>query len=149
MKPQKPPLLLNKMDVLAIFLSVVLIFLAILHFYWAIFGIKNPASVIPATGKSNTVKTPGKLAAALVGLILLAFAFVFINKVILYLDFPWLRYVCIGIGMIFMIRALGDFKYVGFFKTSKNSKFSALDTRYYSPLCLLMGVLVLILELFS
>ena len=137
------------MDVLAIFVSITFTFLAMLHFYWAIFGIKNPETLVPAIGSDQRVKTPGKLAAAFVGVVLLGFALVFLNKVIIYWDFPWLRYVSIGIGVIFIIRALGDFKYVGFFKTSKNSKFSALDTRYYSPLCLLMGILILGLELFS
>nr|WP_299346675.1 DUF3995 domain-containing protein [Allomuricauda sp.] len=137
------------MDVLAIFLSITLTFLAVLHFYWAIFGIKNPETVVPTTDSNRGVKTPGKLAAAFVGLVLLGFALVILNKVILYWNFPWLNYVSVGIGVIFVLRALGDFKYVGFFKTSKNSKFSALDTRYYSPLCLLMGVLILILELFT
>ncbi len=137
------------MDVLAILLSIVLIFLAVLHFYWALFGIKDPEAVLPTMVESNTVKTPGKIAAVLVGIVLLCFAFVFINKVVAYVDYPWLKYVSLGIGFIFMVRALGDFKYVGFFKTAKNSKFSALDTRYYSPLCLLMGVLVLLLEFFG
>lgn len=137
------------MDVLAILISIVLIILAILHFFWALFGIKEPASVIPTPIGSKQVKTPNKIMAALVGVILLGFAFVFINKIINYVDFRWLRYVSIGIGVIFIVRAFGDFKYVGFFKTAKNSKFSALDTRYYSPLCLLMGILVLVLELFT
>nr|WP_298790853.1 DUF3995 domain-containing protein [uncultured Allomuricauda sp.] len=134
------------MDVLAILISIVLIVLAILHFFWALFGIKEPEAVVPTSIGSNQVKTPNKIMAVLVGLILLGFAFVFINKISNYVDYPWLRYVSIGIGVIFIIRAFGDFKYVGFFKTAKNSKFSALDTKYYSPLCLLMGVLVLILE---
>ncbi|TAI49406.1 DUF3995 domain-containing protein [Flagellimonas allohymeniacidonis] len=137
------------MDVLAIFLAITLTFLAMLHFYWAIFGIKDPERVVPAIGTDQRVKTPGKLAATFVGLVLLGFALVFLNKVILYLNFPWLSNISIGIAIIFLVRALGDFKYVGFFKTSKNSKFSALDTRYYSPLCLLMGILILVLELFS
>nr|WP_299384395.1 DUF3995 domain-containing protein [Allomuricauda sp.] len=137
------------MDVLAIMLSVVLIFLAVLHFYWSIFGIKDPAAVLPTNLESKSVKSPGKFGAVLVGLVLLGFAFVYINKVIRYVDYQWLDHVSIGIGITFIIRALGDFKYVGFFKTAKNSKFSALDTRYYSPLCLLMGVLILVLEYFG
>ncbi|MGX1929522.1 DUF3995 domain-containing protein [Flagellimonas sp. 2504JD4-2] len=135
------------MDVLAILLSIVLITLALLHFFWALFGIKEPEAVVPTAEGSNKVKTPGKLMAVLVGIILLGFAFVFINKVANYVNYPWLKYVSFGIGVVFIVRALGDFKYVGFFKTAKNSKFSALDTRYYSPLCLLMGILVLLLEL--
>ncbi|WP_420400373.1 DUF3995 domain-containing protein [Flagellimonas sp.] len=137
------------MDVLAIMLSVVLIFLAVLHFYWSIFGIKDPEAVLPKNVKSNTVKTPGKLMAVAVGVILLGFAFVYINKVIGYVSHPWLQYISIGIAFVFIVRAFGDFKYVGFFKTAKNSKFSILDTKYYSPLCLLMGVLILLLEAFG
>ncbi|SHG17899.1 DUF3995 domain-containing protein [Flagellimonas flava] len=134
------------MDVLAILISIILIVLAILHFFWALYGIKEPEAVVPTPIGSNQVKTPNKIMAALVGIILLGFAFVFINKIIHYLDYSWLRYVAIGVGVIFIVRAFGDFKYVGFFKTAKNSKFSALDTRYYSPLCLLMGFLILLLE---
>ena len=135
------------MDVLAIMLSVVLIFLAVLHFYWSIFGIKDPEAVLPTNVDTRTIKSPGKFGAVIVGLFLLGFAFVFINKVIQYTQGIWLDYAAIGIGILFMVRALGDFKYVGFFKTAKNSKFSLLDTRYYSPLCLLMGLLILLLEL--
>lgn len=135
------------MGVIAIFISITLIFLAGLHFYWAIFGIKNPSTVLPTNLKSNKVKSPGKFGAVFVGIALLFFAFVFINKVSVYIESDWLSYATIGIGLLFIIRALGDFKYVGFFKSAKNSRFSALDTRYYSPLCLFLGALILILEL--
>lgn len=137
------------MDVLAVILSVVLIFLAALHFYWSIFGIKEPEAVLPTKLENNATFSAGKFGAALVGIILLLFAFVFINKVVLFLEYYWLRYISFGIGVIFILRAFGDFKYVGFFKTAKNSKFSALDTKFYSPLCLLMGLLVIVVELFG
>lgn len=134
------------MEVISLLLSVVFIFLAGLHFYWAIFGIKEPEAVLPTKTDSSKVKSPRKLMAVLVGIILLFFGFVFINKVLIYVDRPWLSYVPLVIGIIFILRAFGDFKYIGFFKTAKNSKFSALDTRYYSPLCLLLGTLIFILE---
>ncbi|PWL38267.1 DUF3995 domain-containing protein [Flagellimonas aquimarina] len=137
------------MGVIAIFISITLIFLAGLHFYWALFGIKDPSTVLPTNLKSNKVKSPGKFGAVLVGIALLFFAFVFINKVTVYIESGWLNYTSAGIGLLFIVRALGDFKYVGFFKSAKNSKFSALDTRYYSPLCLLLGALILILEVFG
>ncbi len=137
------------MDVLAVILSMVLIFLAALHFYWSLFGIKDPEAVLPTKTGHKTTLSPGKFGAALVGVGLLLFAFVFINKVLLLVEYPWLGYVTYGIGIIFILRAFGDFRYVGFFKTAKNSRFSALDTRYYSPLCLLMGILVIIVEVFG
>jgi lipopolysaccharide/colanic/teichoic acid biosynthesis glycosyltransferase len=36
-------------------------------------------------------------------------------------------------------RAVGEFKYVGFFKRVRDSKFATLDTFVYSPLCLLLA----------
>jgi len=134
------------MEIISLLLSIVFIFLAGLHFYWAIFGIKEPEAVLPMKTGSSKVKSPGKLVAVLVGIILLFFAFIFINKVLIYVDRPWLSYAPLIIGVIFILRAFGDFKYIGFFKTAKNSKFSALDTRYYSPLCLLLGTVIFILE---
>ncbi|WP_222439555.1 DUF3995 domain-containing protein [Spirosoma utsteinense] len=38
-------------------------------------------------------------------------------------------------------------RYVGFFKKIKHTPFGKNDTRYYSPLCLLIGVLTLVVVL--
>lgn len=35
-----------------------------------------------------------------------------------------------------LLRSIGDFRYVGFFKRARGSRFAELDTRFYSPLCL-------------
>ena len=51
------------------------------------------------------------------------------------------------IAGIFILRAIGDFRYVGFFKSVKQSAFARADSRYYSPLCLLIGVLGIMIEL--
>ncbi|MDC6367426.1 MULTISPECIES: DUF3995 domain-containing protein [Flavobacteriaceae] len=136
------------MDVLAVIIFIVMIFLAALHFYWSIYGIKEPSS--PSSISVNkTVRPPNKFVAVVVGVILFLFAFVFINKVMGYTNHPWLKYLSIGIGVIFILRAFGGFKNVGSFRTAKNSKFTALNPRYYPPLCLLFGVLIIILEYFG
>jgi hypothetical protein len=62
------------------------------------------------------------------------------------LDLPvWLdilrKYGIWAIIVIFLVRAIGDFRYVGFFKKYRNTKFGKNDTKYYSPLCLLIGIL--------
>lgn len=49
------------------------------------------------------------------------------------------------IAGIFIVRALGDFRYVGFFKKIKHTAFGQNDTKYYSPLCLILGILILLL----
>jgi hypothetical protein len=38
----------------------------------------------------------------------------------------------------FLLRAIGDFRYVGFFKRVHGSRFAFWDTRLYSPLCVLL-----------
>jgi len=45
----------------------------------------------------------------------------------------------------FAYRAVGDFKYYGFFKSVKDSPFAIWDTRVYSPLSVLLAVLAAIL----
>jgi len=42
--------------------------------------------------------------------------------------------------LVLLARAVGDFKYVGFFKTVRASRFAVLDTWFYSPLCALLAL---------
>lgn len=48
---------------------------------------------------------------------------------------------------IFIVRAIGDFKYVGFFKRIKHTTFGQMDTKYYSPVCLIIGILTILLAM--
>lgn len=137
------------MVVIASLPGILLLALALIHFYWAIFGIKDVATVVPTNPKDNNVLAPSKVATIAVGLILLLLSLVFFYKSRLMDEFYWINYVSKAVGFLFLIRALGDFKYVGFFKRVKNSKFSKLDTKYYSPLCLIIALLILIQEFFG
>ena len=49
----------------------------------------------------------------------------------------WLSY-ALALGLL--ARAIGEFRYVGFFKRVRGSRFARLDTLVYSPLCLLLAV---------
>ncbi|MFD2572557.1 DUF3995 domain-containing protein [Spirosoma soli] len=58
----------------------------------------------------------------------------------------WLeRYGLWLMAVLFSLRAIGEFRYVGFFKRVRNSRFAEFDTRYYSPLCLLLSINTLLL----
>jgi hypothetical protein len=46
------------------------------------------------------------------------------------------------IAAVFALRAIGDFRYVGFFKRIRDSRFARLDTLAYSPLCACLALLV-------
>ena len=41
----------------------------------------------------------------------------------------------------------GDFKYIGFFQKLKTSKFGKMDSKLFSPLCLTIGLIGIIIEL--
>ncbi len=53
----------------------------------------------------------------------------------------WLsRYELWILASVFLLRAIGDFCYVGFAKKVRSTRFAQLDTRFYSPLCLFMSI---------
>jgi hypothetical protein len=60
---------------------------------------------------------------------------------------PALRLAALGMALVFAARAIGDFRYLGFFKRRRNSRFARWDTRLYSPLCTLLAVLALLAAL--
>ena len=137
------------MGTIALLLSIIFIFLAGLHFYWAIFGIKDLSVVLPTKENGKFLFKPGKLGTVLVGLFLSLFAFVYLNKAIDFMEHGELTYASAAIGFIFLLRALGDFKYLGFFKKMRTTRFARMDSQYYSPLALLVSILIFVLELWS
>jgi Protein of unknown function (DUF3995) len=57
-------------------------------------------------------------------------------------------YVCsprhaFGLGAVFVVRSVGDFRPLGFFKRARGSRFARLDTFVYAPLCLILGLAAL------
>ena len=56
------------------------------------------------------------------------------------LDPTYIRYGILFIAIIFLMRAIGDFRYIGLTKRHKQSDFARLDTRLYVPLCLALAV---------
>lgn len=126
--------------------SIIFTFLSLVHFYWAFSETTMQEYVIPEINNKK-VFTPSKMTTSAVGLGLLLFAFIILGHIgvfeLLYLDGVF-RYGTWLIALIFFSRAIGDFNYVGFFKKVKNTKFSIWDTRLYSPLCLLISILTIL-----
>ncbi|WP_370693317.1 DUF3995 domain-containing protein [Oceanobacter sp. 4_MG-2023] len=50
-----------------------------------------------------------------------------------------------AVGGVLVLRAVGKFKSVGFFKRVNGSKFATYDSRLFSPFCLLAGRAFLVL----
>ncbi len=131
------------------------LFLAIsgLHFYWALaslFGKKtnSPSAVLPEIAGKSAIM-PSAFITFIVALGLLFFAIISGFDLVqnqlsqqFGLIFIWGNLV---ISILFLIRAIGDFKYVGFTKKIKGTKFAKYDNQYYSPLCLLISVVAFII----
>ena len=139
------------MIALIIINSLILFSLGLIHFYWFFGGKIDMEKVVPTIEERETGLRPPMLATLLVAIGLIGFGLVmwantgvfaaFVSDKVIYYT-TWV------IGIIFLLRAIGEFKYVGLFKKVKNSPFAEYDTKYYVPLCLVIGTLsVLIVNL--
>ncbi len=137
--------------IIAIILFLIFLFISSIHIYWAFGGNWGSDAVLPTKDDNNTkVLNPSILPTLIVAFGLLGFGLhILIISGLIAFDIPqWLsNYGLWIIASIFTLRAIGDFKYVGFFKKIKLTKFGENDTKYFSPLCLTIGILTLILEL--
>lgn len=57
---------------------------------------------------------------------------------------PLSKWLCITGGIVFLLRAIGKGKYVGFFKKIKHTRFAKQDTAFYSPLCVWISLIFLL-----
>ena len=124
------------MIALSLFLSVIFFTLGLLHFSWAMGGQWGIASTLPTNASGERVLNPRKADSAIVGLGLVSFGLFYLFKTDWIPNpFPdWIfEYGGWLIPAIFILRAVGDFKYVGFFKKIGQTPFGKSDTRYFSP----------------
>ncbi|MGD1894394.1 MAG: DUF3995 domain-containing protein [Cyclobacteriaceae bacterium] len=138
------------MIVLSAILAIVFLLLALLHFNWATGNQWVLDSALPTDESGERVLNPGKTECIVVGLGLTAFALFYLLRVETFgVIIPdWiLKYGGWLIPTIFMMRAIGDFKYVGLFKKIRLTEFGKRDTLFYSPLCLIIGTIGIIVQL--
>ena len=96
---------------------------------------------LPAVNGQPIFK-PGTLITTLVGCLLLSMAgLVAATAGLVATPFSsgLLSGLCYGLTMVFLLRAIGDFKLIGFFKKVRDSQFSRWDSLAYSPLCLVLS----------
>ena len=130
-------------EALAFFVSCILLVLAGIHFYWAFGGAWGFDATLPTDAHGKRMLNPKKTDSLIVGLGLLIFgAYYLMITCILTHTIPNWLYVLLGwlIPIIFFARAIGDFRYIGFFKKIKTTRFAKYDTWYYSPLCLILSI---------
>ena len=140
------------MMILASKLSLLFISLAIIHFNWSFGGTYGFNEALPTKENGERVLNPGNIDSFIIGLGLLLFGLFYVFKTeLLPISLPiWINtYGSWIIPAIFLLRAMGDFKYVGFFKKVKNTLFSRFDTKLFSPLCLVIGLCGFLINLLN
>lgn len=135
---------------ISILLFLIFAFLSSLHFYWGFGGRWGSQAVFPTKDDNSKPQMPGVFPTFVVAFGLLVIGLFILQKgAFLNFTIPlWIDQYGLGIiAVIFIVRAIGEFNYVGFFKKIKHTKFGKNDTKYYSPLCLTIGILTIILIL--
>ena len=127
---------------MAALVAVVLLALAVLHVAWGIVGISGPSIALPEID-GRPVFTPSRLSCFAVASALACAAFLVLWRgglvPVLAPSAPSTLGTA-GVGFVFLGRAVGDFRLVGFFKRVRNSRFATWDTRLFSPLCVALGL---------
>lgn len=128
---------------LGLLLALIFACLGLLHIYWAVGGNWGSAVAIPSVNGKRTMN-PSALATVLVAVALwLAMCTILGRLGVFGAVLPhWVFYWgSLGISLIFLLRAIGDFRVVGFFKQVRDTGFAHWDTMLFSPLCLFIAVI--------
>lgn len=129
--------------VAAALLGAIFVLLAGMHFHWAAGDGAGIEGFVP-TADGKPLINPGRLASLAVGGALLAAALVVSCRAGLWCAFlpEWAARLGIWvIAGLFAARAVGDLRYVGFFKRVRGSRFARRDTWIFSPLCVVIAAL--------
>lgn len=127
-------------------MAVIFAVISLFHFYWAAggtfgSGVAVPTVAVPSRGNVRVFKPSAG------GTILVAVAFLIAIAVVLgrlrllgeavpHRVFRWGTW---AIALVFFLRAVGEFRLVGFFKSVSDTPFAHWDTWLFSPLCLVIA----------
>ncbi len=124
--------------VAALVLAALLTTIAAVHFYWAVGGRWGVSLAIPTSADGHhPLFEPGPIGTATVGALLLVGAAVAMGRLLPTWQVVLLRLMAV----VFTLRAVGDFRYVGFSKRVKATPFAYWDARLFSPLCVALALL--------
>jgi len=132
--------------VLSVVLAVTFIALALVHIYWAFGGSAGKVAAVPHVNGVPTFE-PSRFGTLAVAFLLCLCALVVLSVasvVPLPLPHALLIGLAYALSLGLFLRAVGDFKLVGFFKRVRGSRFALLDTLLFSPLCFVLSVGVLV-----
>ncbi len=116
--------------------------LSFVHVYWLLAGQAGRLAAIPEID-GKPVFQPSTLSTFVVAIGLTLCAVVIAGTAGM-LTLPVSRTVLVwmtfALAVVLLVRAIGDFRLVGFFKRIRHTRFARLDTVLYSPLCLALAI---------
>ena len=136
--------------ILSLLLSLILSGLGCLHCYWACGGQLGFTATLPTKVNGQKVIKPKKRDCLVTGFVFFLFSFFYLLQsgiIVFEVTISILPYAGWMIPIIFIARAIGEFKYVGFFKSVKETNFGKIDSQLYSPLSLTIGLLGILTQL--
>ncbi|KGE20881.1 DUF3995 domain-containing protein [Paenibacillus wynnii] len=131
-------------------IAVVLLFLlGALHIYWACGGKFGSTAAVPVRedeSGGSPVFVPGKIATLIIAFLLGGVAYALSVQSGLIVDLLGFEtriylYLCAISGGVFTLRCIGDFRYVGWFKTVRGTRFATMDQLLYTPICLFLAII--------
>jgi glucan phosphoethanolaminetransferase (alkaline phosphatase superfamily) len=125
--------------------------IGILHIYWVFGGKWGLSAALPTNTNGENVLSPSPISTMIVALGLIMMG-IFVLSVSGLLPNFWpsliQKWGLLALAAVFIVRAIGDFNYAGFFKKIKTTTFAKFDTKYFTPLCLMLGILLILLHYF-
>ncbi len=125
--------------------------LSLLHLKW----IRMPTGPAPSAIPTNTAGVPlfrpTPLATfAVACLLAIASALAFLGQKELPAKFnSFVNMGNVTVALVLFARSIGDFKYFGFFRNIKNTKFAKKDSILFTPLCLFLSLSAALLAWFK
>jgi len=136
------------MLIIKFLLVLIFILLSLLHFYWGAGGKWWLDNSLPIDIENENIKYPSSGLTYLVAIGLLFFAMniaCFSNLIVCPFPIHLSKYVVYVLALILILRVVGDFKYFGLFRKVKNTTFAKYDVLIYTPLCLALFILTILL----
>ena len=128
-------------SLLALLVSTAFVLLGAWHFYMAFGGKPGDNAAVPSVN-GKPLFVPSRRSTIAVGFVLMLFALLVAataGYVSVGLPRQWLVWLSYALALGLLARAIGEFRYVGFFKKVRGSRFARMDSLLYSPLCLLLS----------
>lgn len=140
-EPRHSPLSFDRAErhtltVIPTLVATVLAALGGLHIFWACGGTWGVRVAVPEVS-GRLALVPSKRATLLVALALFAASGVaLLRGFFLFSSFPGspAHWASVLLGLVFLVRAVGDFRLIGFFKRVRGTAFATWDTRLFSLL---------------